>query len=189
MCSQNGVQIWKGFNQKTFFYRVWHKKVSPLARHFLCLTLQKTVFRSLPFQIWTPFWKQKAIFCLLFFFFFGKNFLGFSRNFFTQSWVSKVCNTTLWMDPSKICSAFQVIDIPICHYNVISLPRQGINQHSFVLNFPLFLDPKIAFCTRWRSALPHIVEDIAQWTKTWKTIVIFIQQFRLNYSCSVCLKG
>ena len=126
--------------------------------------------------------KTKSYFLYAFLLFFEKNFLGFSRNFFTQSWVSKVCNTTLWMDPSKICSAFQVIDIPICHYNVISLPRQGINQHSFVLNFPLFLDSKIAFCTRWRSALPNIVEDIAQWTKTWKTIVIFIQHFRLNYS-------
>ena len=31
------------------------KNVSPLARHFLCLTLQKTVFRSLPFHIWTQF--------------------------------------------------------------------------------------------------------------------------------------
>ena len=128
------------------------------------------------------FENKKLFFVCFSSFLFEKNFLGFSRNFFTQSWVSKVCNTTLWMDPSKICSAFQVIDIPICHYNVISLPRQGINQHSFVLNFPLFLDSKIAFCTRWRSALPHIVEDIAQWTKTWKTIVIFIQQFRLNYS-------
>ena len=46
-------QIWKGLDQKTVFYRVWHKKVSPLAQHFLWLTLPKTVFRSLPFQIST----------------------------------------------------------------------------------------------------------------------------------------
>ena len=140
--------LFKGLNQKTVFYRVWYIYICQWPDIFLCLTLQKTVFRSLPFQIWTPFWKQKAIFCLLFFFFFEKNFLGFSRNFFTQSWESNVCNTTLWMDPSKICSAFQVIDIPKCHYNVISLPRQGINQHSFVLNFPLFLDSKMTMTER-----------------------------------------
>ena len=38
------------FNQKTIFYKVWHKKVSQLAQHFFCLTLQKTVFWSLPFH-------------------------------------------------------------------------------------------------------------------------------------------
>ena len=60
MCSQNFVLIGKGLNQKIVFYRVWHKKVSPLAGHFLCLTLQKTIFQSLPFHIWTQFGKQIA---------------------------------------------------------------------------------------------------------------------------------
>ena len=31
----------KGFNQKTVFYKIWHKKVLPLVRHFLCLILKK----------------------------------------------------------------------------------------------------------------------------------------------------
>ena len=32
----------------------------PLAQHFLCLTLQKKVFQSLPFHIWTQFGEQIA---------------------------------------------------------------------------------------------------------------------------------
>ena len=52
MCSQNFVLIWKGFDQKTVFFTGFDiKKVSPLARLFLCLTLQKTFFRSLFFHI------------------------------------------------------------------------------------------------------------------------------------------
>ena len=35
-------------------------KMSTLAWHFLCLTLQKTVFRSLPFHNWTQFGEQIA---------------------------------------------------------------------------------------------------------------------------------
>ena len=50
----------KDFNRKTLFYRVWHNKVLPLARQFLCLTLQKIVFWSLPSHIWAQFWEQIA---------------------------------------------------------------------------------------------------------------------------------
>ena len=46
--------------RKQFFTGFDIKKVSPLAWHFLCLSLQKTVFRSLPFHIWTQFGEQIA---------------------------------------------------------------------------------------------------------------------------------
>ena len=48
-------------SENSFLQLVWHKKVSPLAWHFLCLTLQKTIFRSLPLHIWTQFGEQIAI--------------------------------------------------------------------------------------------------------------------------------
>ena len=47
--------------RKQFFTGFDIKKVSHLAGHFLCLTLQKTVFRSLPFHVLTQFGEQIAI--------------------------------------------------------------------------------------------------------------------------------
>ena len=62
MCSQNCFLIRERFRPGTRFLQGFkHKKVSPLAQHLLCFTLQKTVFRSLPFHIWTQFLKQIAI--------------------------------------------------------------------------------------------------------------------------------
>ena len=47
--------------QKIVFYRVLYKKKSHLQLDiFLCLTLQKNVFRSLPFPTWTKFGEQIA---------------------------------------------------------------------------------------------------------------------------------
>ena len=50
------------FRSETSFLQGLTKKISPLAQHFLCLTLQKTVFRSLSFHIWTQFGERIAIF-------------------------------------------------------------------------------------------------------------------------------
>ena len=133
----------KRFQSENSFLQGLTEKSLTVGLTFLMSHPAKNCFPISTFSNLNTILKTKNYFLFAFLLFFGKNFLGSSRNFFTQSWESKVCNTTLWMDPSKICSAFQVIDIPICHYNVISLPRQGINQHSFVLNFPLFLDSKM----------------------------------------------
>ena len=39
ICSPNGVQIWKGRDQKTGFFRVRHKKCRAKGETFLCQTL------------------------------------------------------------------------------------------------------------------------------------------------------
>ena len=57
---QNFSHIIERVSSEDSFYSVWNKKVSPLAQHFLCLTLTKTIFRYLPFHSWTQFGEQIA---------------------------------------------------------------------------------------------------------------------------------
>ena len=61
LSSKNFVLIGKCFDQKTFFFKVWHKRVSPSAQHFLMSHPAKQVFQSLPFPSWTKFGEQIAL--------------------------------------------------------------------------------------------------------------------------------
>ena len=60
MCSQNFLLKWKGFHQKTVFYRVWPEKISPLAGHFLCFTLHKNCFPISTFPYLNTIWRTNS---------------------------------------------------------------------------------------------------------------------------------